>query len=205
MSALSQTWRFAVAGAFACASVALVACGGDDEETTTSSTSSTTSTTAATGPTGPQDGEFPKNAHIDPATGSAEGLEPDDRDGTPPPPVDDGDLESAAGAVGCDLQLDLPDEGNKHLAPGAPAPKYDTTPPTSGPHNPVPTADGAYLDTPDPTGVVHSLEHGRVAIQYSPDLPEFLVRRGVDGGGDGPNGPRRLRARGAPPRHPRLR
>ena len=124
---------------------------------------------------------FPAAAHIDPASGSAAGLEPDGRKGTPTPPVDDGNLESAADAAGCDVQVDLRDEGNEHLSPGAPAPKYDTTPPTSGPHNPVPTADGAYLDTPDPTGVVHSLEHGRVAIQYSPDLTEEeqLVLKGV--------------------------
>jgi hypothetical protein len=179
MSAASQTSRFALAGTFACASLVLSACGGDDE-TTTSSTS-TTSTTTEAGASGPTGSEFPANAHIDPSTGSAEGLEPDDRDGTSPPPVDDGNLESAADAVGCDLRLDLPDEGNKHLSPGAPPPEYDTAPPTSGPHSPIPTADGAYLDTPDPTGFVHSLEHGRVEIQYDPDLPEDdqLLLKGI--------------------------
>lgn len=185
MSALT-TRRFTLASTFACASLALVACGGDDEDTATS-TSSTTSTTteAATGATG---SEFPPNAHIDPSTGSVDALEPDGREGTPPPPVDDDDLEAVARAAGCDLQLDLPDEGNKHLAPGAPPPTYDTVPPTSGPHSPVPVADGAYLDTPDPTGYVHSLEHGRVEIQYSPDLPEadqLLLKGTFDDDPDG--------------------
>ena len=173
------TTRLTVAVAFGCASLALVACGGDDDEpATTSATTAATTTGGATGTTG---SEFPKNAHLDVASGSAEGLEPDGRRGTPPPPVGDGDLESAADAVGCDLQLDLPDEGNQHLSPGAPAPKYDTTPPTSGPHSPIPTADGAYLDTPDATGFVHSLEHGRVEIQYSPDLPDDdqLLLKGI--------------------------
>ena len=171
------TTRLALAGTLACASLALAACGGDDEETTTSSTSTTTEA-GATGTTG---SELPQQAHIDPASGSAAGLEPDAREGTPPPPVDDGDLESAASAVGCDLQLDLPDEGQKHVAPGAPAPSYDTTPPTSGRHSDAATADGAYLDTPDALAFVHSLEHGRVEIQYSPDLPEDdqLLLKGI--------------------------
>ena len=42
-------------------------------------------------------------------------------------------------------------------------------------------ADGAYAETPDPVHFVHSLEHGRVEIQYSPDLPEEdqLALKGV--------------------------
>ena len=42
-------------------------------------------------------------------------------------------------------------------------------------------ADGAYIDTPEPRSVVHSLEHGRIEIQYSPDLPEEdqLALKGV--------------------------
>jgi len=33
-------------------------------------------------------------------------------------------------------------------------------------------ADGAFLETPPENRTVHSLEHGRINIQYSPDLPE---------------------------------
>ena len=33
-------------------------------------------------------------------------------------------------------------------------------------------ADGAYDETPKETAIVHSLEHGRLEIQYNPDLPE---------------------------------
>lgn len=173
-----QTTRLALAGGFACASLALAACGGDDETTTTSTTASTTTVTGVSGPSG---SEFPKSAHINPATGSAAGLTPDAREGAEPPPVAEDDIEAAAGAAGCELKLDLPDEGNKHLTPGQPPPNYDTNPPTSGPHDPTPTADGAYLDTPQPVNVVHSLEHGRVEIQYSPELPEAdqLLLKGV--------------------------
>jgi hypothetical protein len=51
--------------------------------------------------------------------------------------------------------------------------KYPTNPPMNGPHYPVPAQDGSYLGKrPPPTGQwVHSMEHGRVVIQYRPDLP----------------------------------
>ena len=98
MSAAFQTGRFMLAGTFACTSLVLGACGGDDE-TTTPASSATTSTTPATGATGP-DGEFPPNAHIDPATGSVDALEPDAREGTPPPPVDDDERQAEAVITG---------------------------------------------------------------------------------------------------------
>ena len=42
-------------------------------------------------------------------------------------------------------------------------------------------ADGAYSNTPPISRAVHSLEHGRIEIQYSPDLPEKdqLALKGV--------------------------
>ena len=115
-------------------------------------------------------------AGINPTTGSFSGLAPDTREGTPPPSVP-GDLKSAAQKAGCTLQLNLPDElrpvpaSRTHLQPGEPPPEYGTNPPTSGRHDPTPVADGAYRKTPPAVAVVHSLEHGRVAIQYSPSLP----------------------------------
>jgi hypothetical protein len=117
---------------------------------------------------------FPANAHINIATGNDNGYEPDAREGTPPPPLQQADLNTAASAAGCDLQLNLPDEGNGHLPPDAPEPNYQTNPPTSGNHATTgfQEADGAYLEMPKPIFFVHSLEHGRVEIQYSPDLPD---------------------------------
>src|SRR6266508_3117265 len=172
--------HFALAGATACASLALAACGGNDEGTTSAASSSTTAP-GATGPTGQHPKPVPEQAHIDPSTGSSKGLKPDGREGTEPPPVAEDDLEPAANAAGCKLQLNLPDEGNKHLAPGAPEPDYETDPPTSGPHDPTPIADGAYRSTPDPVNFVLSLEHGRIEIQYSPELPEAdqLLLKGI--------------------------
>jgi hypothetical protein len=90
------------------------------------------------------------------------------------------ELEPAAKQAGCELMLDLPDEikpyvrehGTGHLEQGDPEPKYETTPPTSGPHDDIATLDGAYDKPQPPTEVVHALEHGRIVIQYQPDLPE---------------------------------
>jgi hypothetical protein len=120
------------------------------------------------------DEEFPPNAHIEPQSGSDNGVAPDNRVGTTPPPVKQGDLQLAAQAAGCDLQLDLPDEGHTHLQPSDPVPDYGTNPPTSGDHivPPLQQADGAYSAFPQPVRFVHSLEHGRIEIQYAPDLPE---------------------------------
>ena len=120
-------------------------------------------------------------SHIDTATGSTNGAAGDDRQGTTPPPVADASLKSAADKAGCDLRLDLHDEGNGHLQPGAPAPHYGTNPPTSGDHSPTPQADGAYGEMPPLVNALHSLEHGRVEIQYAPSLPssDQLALKGV--------------------------
>jgi Protein of unknown function (DUF3105) len=115
--------------------------------------------------------------------GSTNGVTPDERAGTPPPPVKVADLATAARRAGCDLRLHLPDEGHEHIPPGSPTPDYKTNPPTSGPHvePPYQQADGAYSETPEEIDFVHSLEHGRLEIQYSPDLAEGdqLALKGV--------------------------
>ena len=175
-------------------------CGDDDEPSDEPATSQEPSTEESEdepegpGPGGQQDpGEVDPTeldpfaaAGIDPATGAFRGLEPDTREGTPPPPAP-GSLEEAAQEAGCTLQLDLRDEtegvpsDKVHLEPGDGHPKYGTKPPNSGRHDPVPVADGSYRETPPDTNVVHSLEHGRVAIQYAPSLPdrEQLALKGL--------------------------
>jgi uncharacterized protein DUF3105 len=116
--------------------------------------------------------DLPANAHIQVQSGFVHGYQPDGREGTPPPPLQQGDLQKAAQAAGCDLQLDLPDEGANHITKESEIPDYKTNPPTSGNHNPEQLADGAYAEFPQTWYFVHSLEHGRVEIQYSPDLSE---------------------------------
>jgi hypothetical protein len=48
--------------------------------------------------------------------------------------------------------------------------KYHTNPPTSGNHYPIPEPDGVYTRMPPFTHLVHTLEHGRVEIQYKPGI-----------------------------------
>ena len=114
------------------------------------------------------------SSHINQQSGSTNGLQPDDREGTAPPPVKISNLKQAAKEAGCDLRLYLKDEGHTHLPAGSEAPEYETSPPTSGNHvePPYQQADGAYSEMPLPINMVHSLEHGRMEIQYSPDLSE---------------------------------
>ena len=126
---------------------------------------------------GDDEGEAKKgSAHINlnASIGSTNGIVPDDRLGTAPPAAKVTNLGDAVNAAGCVLKLRLPDEGHNHIPAGSPNPGYKTNPPTSGDHvePPYQQADGAYSETPAEIDVVHSLEHGRLAIQYSPDLDE---------------------------------
>jgi hypothetical protein len=128
------------------------------------------------------------NAHIKNSGGTTRGLEPDCREGTPPPTIQFADLQISAQRAACQLKLDLPDEGNTHVPNSTPV-DYKTVPPTSGNHNPVPIDDGAYRtpitsDTSTPTNIrneVHAMEHGRIEIHYRPTLPEAqqLALKGV--------------------------
>jgi hypothetical protein len=106
--------------------------------------------------------------------GSTNGVAPDERAGVVPAAARTSDLAAAAKAAGCKLELKLRDEGHEHIPAGSEPPEYETDPPTSGPHvePPFQQADGAYTETPAEIDYVHSLEHGRLEIQYSPDLPE---------------------------------
>jgi len=119
-------------------------------------------------------GDSGGGAHINQTSGSTNGIQPDDRQGTKPPAVKVADLKAAAKQAGCDLRLELKDEGHVHLPNGSPPPNYGTNPPTSGNHvePPYQQADGAYSEMPLELDIVHSLEHGRMEIQYSPTLSE---------------------------------
>ena len=112
-------------------------------------------------------------AHINQSSGSTNGVPVDERTGTEPPAVKVSNLRAAAREAGCKLRLGLTDEGHVHVPPGTKV-RYKTNPPTSGNHVEAPyqQADGAYSAMPLPIDMVHSLEHGRMEIQYSPDLPE---------------------------------
>lgn len=84
-------------------------------------------------------------------------------------------LEAAAKGAGCVL-THPPVEGNNHVTTKV---AYKTNPPTSGDHVPPgqEASDGTYvgLEAPPPERYVHSLEHGRIIIQYKPGLPKRRI------------------------------
>src|SRR5215210_6016106 len=85
---------------------------------------------------------------------------------SPPPPTKISDLQQAATAAKCKLE-NPPIEGSTHVEKDV---MYKTNPPTSGNHYPIPQEDGVYTKTPPFTHVVHTLEHGRIEIQYKPSI-----------------------------------
>lgn len=114
------------------------------------------------------------DAHVSSLSGSTNGVALDEREGTEPPAWQETDLVAAADAASCELRENLPNEGATHLPKDSDPPDYKTAPPTSGNHAepPYQQADGAYSETPGAIFAVHSLEHGRILIQYDPELPE---------------------------------
>jgi hypothetical protein len=125
---------------------------------------------------GDEDQAAAGDAHINlnAEIGSTNGIRPDSRAGTEPAAAKVTDLAAAAKQAGCVLRLRLRDEGHDHIPVGSPAPDYKTSPPTSGDHviPPYQQADGAYREMPAEIDFVHSLEHGRLEVQYAPDLAE---------------------------------
>jgi hypothetical protein len=100
----------------------------------------------------------------------------------------DTDLQSSAAQAGCTVKT-FPSEGRTH-SPNPGDWKYKTNPPTSGTHNPTPAQDGVYPFGTQPSvgETVHSLEHGRIDIQYGPQVTraqyaqlEAVVAEGENG------------------------
>jgi Protein of unknown function (DUF3105) len=84
-----------------------------------------------------------------------------------------GNLEAAARAADCELTSPR-EEGNEHTTETV---EYESNPPTSGNHNPTPAEDGVYDAGNEPAkeNYVHTLEHGRILIQYKPGTPQRVV------------------------------
>jgi hypothetical protein len=85
----------------------------------------------------------------------------------PPDPKLVDDLDAAADAAGCEVKENK-NEGDQHVETPV---TYKANPPTSGNHFPVPAEDGSYTKAPPIERLVHSLEHGRIYMQYQPDAP----------------------------------
>ncbi len=92
------------------------------------------------------------------------------------PAQQEGDLKKAAAAAGCKL-VDAPNEGAGHEEKTFKPSDYKQNPPTSGAHFPEWYQDGIYGpgDTPELGKAVHTLEHGRIDIQYKPGTPATTV------------------------------
>jgi uncharacterized protein DUF3105 len=87
-----------------------------------------------------------------------------------------GDLQEAAKAAGC--KLENPEiEGAQHEERTFTEADYKTNPPTSGNHFPTWSEDGVYPtgSTPPLGELVHTLEHGRIDVQYKPGTPQETV------------------------------
>jgi hypothetical protein len=82
-------------------------------------------------------------------------------------------VDAAAKAAGCELEHPA-DEGRGHEERTFAASDYKTNPPTSGTHFPQWAQDGIYDPGNEPPlgELVHTLEHGRINIQYAPGTPK---------------------------------
>src|SRR5688500_4707174 len=88
--------------------------------------------------------------------------------GAPVPAQRTTDLTAAARAAGCQVRRFQP--GPRDREHVTRAVRYPHNPPVFGPHDPVAASDGNYVGqgTPRTEKIVHSLEHGRIVIQYRP-------------------------------------
>lgn len=107
--------------------------------------------------------------------GVGQAAQPSDT-GATVPKQQTGDLNAAVKAAGCTLKHE-PIEGRQHSTKKFTEADYKTNPPTSGNHYPEWYQDGVYLpgDTPNLGMLVHTLEHGRIDVQYKPGTPKHTV------------------------------
>jgi hypothetical protein len=108
--------------------------------------------------------------------GTNEGSAPTAASGVTLPDQKIGDFTAAAKAAGCKL-TNPPIEGRNHESKQFTAADYKTNPPTSGNHFPEWYQDGVYEagGTPNLGMLVHTLEHGRIDVQYKPGTPKRQV------------------------------
>jgi len=87
------------------------------------------------------------------------------------------DVKEAAQLAGCTYEPKLANEGSGHEEKDFKASDYKQNPPTSGNHFPEWYDDGIYAsgNTPELGKLVHTLEHGRIDIQYKPGTPATTI------------------------------
>jgi hypothetical protein len=84
-----------------------------------------------------------------------------------PPAQTTSDLFAAAKKAGCELKNPAI-EGREHVESDQEL-EFGTEPPTSGNHDQIAQPDGVYSVYPQPRHFVHTLEGGRIELQYNPD------------------------------------
>jgi len=94
------------------------------------------------------------------------------------PPQETSDLDEAVKAAGCTL-THAEYEGADHEEKDFAASDYKTNPPTSGTHFPDWYEDGTYAPgtVPNLGMLVHTLEHGRIDVQYKKGTPAADVAK----------------------------
>jgi hypothetical protein len=110
--------------------------------------------------------------------GEAAGSQPEAAADVTLPEQEVGDVQDAAKAAGC--RLAHPEiEGATHEDRQFTAADYKTNPPTSGNHFAEWYEDGVYPpgSVPNLGMLVHTLEHGRINVQYEPGTPERTVQQ----------------------------
>jgi hypothetical protein len=108
--------------------------------------------------------------------GDGSASQPDPASNVTLPEQQIGDAQRAAREGGC--RLTHPEiEGAAHETRDFTAEDYETNPPTSGNHYPEWYEDGVYEpgNVPNLGMLVHTLEHGRINIQYKPGTPAETV------------------------------
>jgi Protein of unknown function (DUF3105) len=110
--------------------------------------------------------------------GDGEPIDPPDTASVQLPVQQLGDVEEAAKAAGCkltDTTVESASHEDKEFQPS----DYEQNPPMGANHNPVWYQDGIYEpgSVPRLGMLVHTLEHGRINIQYKPGTPAETVRR----------------------------
>jgi hypothetical protein len=108
---------------------------------------------------------------------SGQATQPSEQAAAKLPPQETSDYEAAAEAAGCTLANPEFEGAGHDPEKNFTAADYKTNPPTSGDHDPDWYDDGVYEPgtVPELGKLVHTLEHGRINIQYEQGTPAATV------------------------------
>ena len=85
-------------------------------------------------------------------------------------------LAPARQAAGCSDIQEYPNAGGRHIADTARPSNWNSNPPTSGDHVVTPLPGDFYTGEQDERMLLHSLEHGYVAVQYKNISPDQVAK-----------------------------